>query len=210
MRLFDIQKPYHAIYSLGDLCTVSIQLERNGLRPYAGPLDWMASYSLPDVIRLLGNRFAGFMDYDHLVVEKQVSDKLYLVKETYYNVYSNHDFFTHNNTSQHLAAYPEVKAKYDRRVQRFLEKAQTSPSNLFIRTGGTFAELEALRGVLAQLVAHSFDILLVNHTSVQGIVEEACPVENCCSIQLPDGEVLRGNDHLWEKVLSGIRLVEEA
>ena len=50
------------------------------MRPYAGPLDWMASYDLKDVNRLLENRFKGFMDHDHLIVENMASDKLYFMR----------------------------------------------------------------------------------------------------------------------------------
>ncbi|WP_081752173.1 DUF1796 family putative cysteine peptidase [Paenibacillus sp. 1-18] len=34
---------YDAVFSLGGHCLPSIQLDKNGMRPYAGPLDWMIS-----------------------------------------------------------------------------------------------------------------------------------------------------------------------
>lgn len=62
MKLQDIKGSYNAIYSLGDLCLASIQLKQNNLRTFAGVLDWAGSPILPDVTRLLQNRFAGLMD----------------------------------------------------------------------------------------------------------------------------------------------------
>ncbi|MBB3131725.1 hypothetical protein FHS19_006448 [Paenibacillus rhizosphaerae] len=209
MKLADIQGTYEAIFSLGDLCLVSIQLEKYNLRPYAGPLDWMSSYNLSDVNRLLANRFARFMDRNNLVVEKQLSDALYLVMETEYNLGSNHDFFTHANTPDNLAAYPSVKAKYDRRVERFLNKCATSRKTLFIRTEGTFEQAEELRNILSGLVAHEFSILLINHTdTVEGIVETECPVDRVCSLLMPKAGYWKGNDPLWTDLLSNIHLDE--
>ncbi|MWV46838.1 peptidase [Paenibacillus sp. HJL G12] len=208
MRITDLKGTYDAIFSLGDLCLASMQLEKFDLRPYAGPLDWMATYDLANVNRLLRNHFANFMDYNHLIVEKRLSDQLYLVRETYYDFLSNHDFFTHNNFPPYLAAYPEVKAKYDRRVQRFMEKMATARSILFIRTEGTFEQAQELQQVLSGLVAHDFKVLLINHTTVPHIVEADWPLEKVCSILMPNDEKWDGNDHLWAEILSGIHLNE--
>ncbi|BFH60968.1 DUF1796 family putative cysteine peptidase [Paenibacillus azoreducens] len=208
MRIADLKGTYDAIFSLGDLCLAAMQLEKFDLRPYAGPLDWMSTYNLADVNRLLRNRFAKFMDYENLVVEKQLSDKLYLVKETFYNFLSNHDFFTHNNFPPHLAAYPEIKAKYDRRVQRFMEKMASSRSILFIRTEGSFEHARELQEVLSDLVEHDFKILLINHAAVPSLVEADWPFEKVCSILMPNDEKWDGNDHLWAEIFNGIRLSE--
>lgn len=209
MRIADLKGTYDAIFSLGDLCLASMQLEKFDLRPYAGPLDWMATYNLADVNRLLRNHFANFMEYNNLVVENRISDQLYLVRETNYDFLSNHDFFTHNNFPPYLAAYPEVKAKYDRRVQRFMEKMAYSRNILFIRTEGSFEHAQELQTVLSGLVAHDFKVLLINHTAVPNVVETDWPLEKICSIQLPNGEKWDGNDHLWADIFNGIHLNED-
>lgn len=208
MKLAELKGTYHAIFSLGNLCLASIQLEKNGIRPYAGPVDWVASHNLPDITALLRNRFTGFMDYEHLSVEGKSSDTLYLVKENYYNIYSNHDFYTHNNFPPHLAAYPEIKAKYDRRVVRFLEKMQTSPKILFIRTEGTLEQAAELENVLRELVVHDFNLLLINHHPVPHPIEIPCPLEKVCMLQFPDTEIWEGNNHCWRELLNGIQLID--
>ncbi|WP_308637941.1 DUF1796 family putative cysteine peptidase [Paenibacillus silvisoli] len=209
MQLADLKGSYDAIYSLGDLCIPAIQMELNEIRPFAGPLDWMQSQNLPDVTRLLANRFAGFMDLSHLEVISKASDKLYYVKETEYNVYSNHDFYIHQNFPPELNAYPEVKAKYDRRIARFLEKAALSQKILYIRTEATLEETKELTAVLDALVAGSYRLLVINHAPVQGIVEQHWPLQNVCAIQLPNDEKWHGNDALWTQIFQGITLLED-
>lgn len=206
MRVADLKGTYDAIFSLGDLCLAAMKLEKFELRNSAGPLDWMATYNLSDVNRLLRNRFAHFLAYNNLVVEDKVSEQLYLVRDTYYNFLSNHDFFTHNNFPPNLEAYPYVKAKYDRRVQRFMEKMMTSRKILFIRTEGTFEQAKELQEILSGLVVHDFRVLLINHTPVNDIVELDWPLEKICSIQLPNVDKWLGNDHLWGQILSGIHI----
>ncbi|MNJ34913.1 hypothetical protein D3C77_296390 [compost metagenome] len=208
LKLAELKGTYHAIFSLGNLCLASIQLEKNGLRPYAGPIDWMASHHLPDISSLLRNRFSGFMDYNHLVVEGKASEALFLVKENYYNLYSNHDFFTHNNFPPHLAAYPEIKAKYDRRVNRFLEKMATSPKILFIRTEGTIEQAAELETALRQIVAHDFNVLLINHHAVPYPIEVPCSLEKVCVLHFPNEDMWNANDHWWSNLLSEIHLVD--
>lgn len=208
LKLAELKGTYHAIFSLGDLCLTSIELEKNGLRPYAGPIDWMASYHLPDISSLLRNRFAGFMDYNHLEVVDKASESLYLVRENYYNVYSNHDFFTHNNFPPHLAAYPDIKAKYDRRVSRFLEKMATSQKILFIRTGGTIEQAAELEAALNDLVVHDFSVLLIKHEAVSSPTEVPCSLEKVCVLQFPNEDIWNGNEHWWSNLLSEIHLVD--
>ncbi|NWL88844.1 peptidase [Paenibacillus sp. 79R4] len=206
MLLHEIKGQYQAVFSLGDNCLPAIQLERNGLRPYSGPLDWLAIPQISDLNRLLLNRFAGFMDLSHLKVVSKVSDRLFLVEESFYQLYLNHDFFTHNNTETQLFAYSEVKAKYDRRVNRFLEKIATSQRILFVHSGGTLQQIPTLTSVLSRIVAGDFRLLHVNHAPVQGIIDHHCPQSKVCSLSLPDREIWNGNNSLWAQILSGITL----
>jgi hypothetical protein len=209
MNWSELKGTYDAIFSLGELCLTSIQLEKNGLRPYAGPIDWMASYDLQDVNRLIQNRFKDFMDLEHLSVENMASDKLYLVKENYYNIFSNHDFFTHKNSATHLAAYPEVKVKYDRRVHRFLEKMMTSQKILFVRVGASMEDVAILQETLSNLVVHDFSILLINHGAVVKPIEVYCELSKVCHFQFPEFDIWRSNDPWWSQLLSEIYFLDE-
>lgn len=62
MNLKEIQGEYDAVFSLGHLCLTALQLRKMNKRPYAGPFDWVGTSSLPDLCRLIRNRFEGFMN----------------------------------------------------------------------------------------------------------------------------------------------------
>nr|WP_233167805.1 DUF1796 family putative cysteine peptidase [Paenibacillus roseus] len=203
----DIKGTYNAIYSLGDLCLSSIQLSRNNLRTFAGVLDWMGSPLLPDVTRLLQNRFAGFMEGPNLRVVGEAEHTHICVADDAYNIFSNHDFEVGPNSLSHIGTYWEVKAKYDRRIQRFLEKAATSERMLFVRTEGSLEEAAELESVLSGLVQHDFRVLLVNHAPVSTIVELDWPLKKICAVLLPNEEKWEGNNHLWQYMLQGIHLI---
>jgi hypothetical protein len=103
-----------------------------------------------------------------------------------------------------LATYPEVKQKFDRRIQRFLEKADRCQRILFVRTEGDFQDVYDLQTVITGLVRHDFRILLVKHASVNGIVELDWPLDKVCAVHLPNGDIWEGNDYLWTLMLEGV------
>ena len=211
MRIDELKGEYDAIYSLGHLCLAALQLRKNNLRAFAGPLDWMSSPSLPSVSKLLQNRFVGFMDRPNLMptgysTAVDSNEPCLVVHDTAYGIVSSHDFYADQNTLSNLATYPKVREKLDRRIQRFLEKLSNGKRILFIRTEGSFAEVLELDSVLANLVKKDFHILVVNHTNVNGIKEKDWPLENVCAIELPNEEMWAGNDHYWKSTFSGIKI----
>jgi hypothetical protein len=206
MLLKELKGGYNAIFSLGDLCLASIQLQNSNLRPYSGVLDWMGSHQLSDVNRLLMNRFAGFMDEENLRVVGDANEEMLLVSDDNYHILSNHDFSSFQNTHTHLSAYPEVKQKFNRRIQRFLEKMESCERILFVRTEGDFQDVYDLQTILTGLVRQDFRILLINHAPVSGIMELDWPLEKVCAVQLPDTDKWEGNDHFWRMILQGIYL----
>lgn len=211
MRLTDLKGNYDAIFSLGDLCLASLQLRKINLRPFAGPLDWMSSPSLPNVSRLLKNRFAGYMDKSNLIPSGystgvDSSEQYLCLTDMGYQIVSSHDFKASQNTFSNLATYPEVRAKFDRRIKRFLEMLSTGKRILFIRTEGSFDEVLELETVLSELVKNDFAILLVNHTGTNQLIEKDWPVEKVCAIDLPNIEKWEGNNHYWRDILNGISI----
>ncbi|MBE3569904.1 MAG: peptidase [Bacillales bacterium] len=211
MSLEDIKGTYDAVFSLGDLCLTAIQLKKNHLRPFSGVLDWMASPSLSDVNRLLKNRFVGFMELPNLrfigystgiySTEKHLS-----LSDDAYHIISSHDFKASQNTPTHLATYPEVREKFDRRIKRFLEKMETSKRILFVRTEGTFEEVLELESILSKMVKHDFRILIVNHTDVSGLTEKNWPIERVSVVELPNRDIWNANDHFWKMMFDGVQL----
>lgn len=207
MKRADFEGKYHATFSLGDLCLTSIQLERNGLRSFSGVLDWVGSPKLSTVNELLRNRFDGFMERNNLKCIGNAGEKLYLVEETKYKIYSNHDFYVAQNDPELLESYPEVKTKYDRRVERFLEKADSGNRLLFVRVGGTYEEVKELQEVLSDLVKGDFSLLFINPGPVTAVEENDWPLEQVFSVNVPlFEEPWEDSDPLWKDLLAGIEL----
>ena len=202
-----IKGGYDAVFSLGDLCLGAIQMKKNNLRPFSGPIDWMGSPLLTSVIQLFEKRFADFMLLENLRIAGYASDDMLLVSDDRNLIMSNHDFDTANNSLNQLTTYPSVKERLDRRVDRLLEKLITAQRILFIRTNATLEDTAELQRVLRSIIENDFRILVVNHGPVSGIVEKHWPIDNVYSVELPDGEIWEGNNALWAQLFQDVYLI---
>ncbi|PAD22332.1 DUF1796 family putative cysteine peptidase [Terribacillus saccharophilus] len=202
-----IKGGYDAVFSLGDLCVGAIQLQKNNLRPFSGPLDWMGTPLLPKVTQLFEKRFADFMLQENLRIVGKATEQMLLVSDDRNYVMSNHDFDTTHNSLTHLPMYPQVKEKLDRRVNRLLEKLITAQRILFVRTNATLEETAELERVLRTIIANDFRILVVNHSPVSGIVEKHWPINNVYSVELPNIEIWEGNNALWAQLFQDVHLI---
>lgn len=201
MKLSELKRSYDAVFSLGYKCLASIQLQRNGLRPYSGVLDWMLSESLTHVNMLLHNRFGGFMEPSRLVYEPY-QDKLFL-KDSVYQVKLVHDLPLDSHGIHIMSAMPECKTKIDRRVERFLRLTSTSRSTLFVRLGGSYNEAAGLQNILSAMLPGDFRVLLVNDAPHYGIAECNWPLDRICAIHMPLEQEC--ND-LWKYIFDGVTL----
>ncbi|WP_146553863.1 DUF1796 family putative cysteine peptidase [Rummeliibacillus sp. SL167] len=206
MNRQELMGNYDAIFSLGDLCLTSIQLKKHQLRPYSGVFDWAATPELSKVNLLLQNRFQGLMRFGNLRIVGPGVPHMICVSDDHYHFVSNHDFGTDKNSLTYLGSYDEVMEKYNRRTKRFLEKMETAKRILFVRTEGSFEDVVGLQAVLRNLVKNDFSILLINHTHVSGIVEKNWPLPNVYAVDFPNYDKWEGNHHLWDQILSGIKL----
>ncbi|MFP7476802.1 DUF1796 family putative cysteine peptidase [Terribacillus saccharophilus] len=202
-----IKGGYDAVFSLGDLCLGAIQLKKNGLRPFSGPLDWMGTPQLPKVKELFEKRFADFMLRENLRIIGKATEQMLLVLDERNIIYSNHDFDTMRNSLMQLPMYPQVKAKLDRRANRLLEKLLTAQRILFVRTNASLEETAELERVLRSIISNDFRILVVNHGPVSGIVEKHWPINNVYSVELPNDEIWEGNNAQWAQLFHGVYLI---
>ncbi len=207
MTLQDLKGPYSAIFSLGINCLPAMELRAHGLRNMAGPLDWMGTPVLPNVTRLLRNRFQGMLSYPNLTTIDKANDELYNVWDREYDLYMNHDFYIHNNFPPHLAAYPEVKAKYDRRILRFLHKVESGGRILFIRTDSNYEDIKELAVTLEQLVTGPFHLLVVNHLPVPELELQDWKLKHVCVVNMPNQDVWYSNRHRWSFIFDGMWLI---
>ncbi|WP_054941016.1 DUF1796 family putative cysteine peptidase [Paenibacillus ihuae] len=203
-----IKGTYDVIYSLGQNCLVADQLSRHMLRKIGGVLDWVESPALPGVSQLLRNQFMNFMEFPNLAITGiNEHAGCYIVRDAAYHIFSHHDFPLHENTPTQLMSYPKLRGKITRRVPRFLETLRNSNRILFIRTEGTIHETAELLDVLNTLVAGEFNLLVINHAPVSGIVETPWPFPNVCALQIPlVPDEFHDNDYLWKTLLEGFHV----
>ncbi|GFN31183.1 DUF1796 family putative cysteine peptidase [Paenibacillus xylaniclasticus] len=205
MELKEIAGSYDAIFSLGMNCLPSIQLERNGIRPYTGVLDWVHTDHLKDVTQMINKRFADFGLRHNLVSEGPFGDFL-LLRDLANGMVIVHDFPLKRNSATSLTDYDAFRKKMDRRIERFLHKAATCKRILFIRTGGYPHEALELEQALSAIVKHEFHILLVNHNPVPGLIEDHWTHKHTCAVTLPSQvDIWNANDHYWRQLLQHVK-----
>lgn len=205
MDLQGIAGAYDAIYSIGYNSLPAVQLMKNGLRRTAGPLDWMLS-DLPDVGRLLSDRFEGFMDRSRLrIIGRDWNEVHYLVQDSRYGVISVQDFPVHLDPDGKLPDYPEFARRLDCRILQFLNDLERGRRCLFIRTGATLEQTQRFAKVLEECHRGDFRFLVINYGHSDGISTCRWPIERVCSIRLPAANCWTPQDSLWKSLLSGVR-----
>lgn len=121
-------KRYDLAFSLGRACSCTETLRKAGLQYLSFPWDWIAGNgSDSDILcrtEIVRERFRDWLRQEDLVPDSRPGGP---GKDRYRNTktgYSyNHDF---PKGVPLEVAYPEVKAKYDRRVARFLKMLETA------------------------------------------------------------------------------------
>jgi hypothetical protein len=215
MNLHEIKKSYDVIVGLGSACDPAIQLNRYNLRRFSSPLDWVVTLSLPDVSRLLKNRFKDYMTLANMkliegtsnVVEDGIPQHInsYFVKDFYYNVISVHDFPIIPN-QEWYTMYPAFKEKINPRIDRFLEKITNSKSILFVRWAAKYEDVIELKSVIAEITKSEFQILVLRpNNDLESVKEAEWGIDDVCSVEVPNHP---GDFLTWDYVLKGITLNE--
>ncbi|MBD3920213.1 peptidase [Paenibacillus sp. PR3] len=205
MELREIAGQYDAIFSLGMNCLPAIQLERNGIRPYTGVLDWVDVMHLPNVTRMIRSRFSNFAHRHNLVYHTTLNNFI-LLRDVDNDMIIVHDFPFPRNTAAQWPDYDGFRTKMDRRIERFLSKAASSKRILFVRTGGLPEEALELEKALASIVTGEFHILLVNHNPVPSLVENHWPHKHTCGVMLPSqNDIWHDNDAYWRHILQHVK-----
>ncbi len=117
-----LKKKYDIVYSLGTDCACSMYMLRHHLRSKSGPFDWLTHASFKTRMELILNEFQDFINLEDLRFlpkdEKMFNDeKCDYYENTRNSFYYYHDFPKDIPLS---SSYTEVRAKYDRRIERFL------------------------------------------------------------------------------------------
>lgn len=129
--------PYDFVCSIGHTCATAVYLKRHALRTCSSPLDWVGAGPNGFLVHtgVITEGFSHFLRKEslrlganHLV---EGSDDM------------NHDYYTDAATGMQVIhdfpigvsfeqAYPEIRAKYDRRIQRFYATIESSRRVLMV------------------------------------------------------------------------------
>ena len=97
--------PDPKIFSLGRYCVTAYQLRRLGLRPSAGPLDWMGSDESAGLYDLLEHGLDALMDRSHLKIFGQHRG-FWVVRDQRYRIRTVHDFPVDPGINRTVGEFP--------------------------------------------------------------------------------------------------------
>jgi hypothetical protein len=207
MYIANLNGVYDAIFNLGFNCQGVYYTKAHGLSCGNGPTDWFGVHELSKLVRLIDNRYQGYMELEDLKIigtDKQY----YAVFNEKSNVASYHDFLQGYTLEQ---SYGQFRAKIDRRINRFYKKLAVSNYALFIRASFFQDEvnyLEQLVNVLSKYCKGNFDVVFIElNENVNEIVDVGTNINKVCYLQFPRGANWLGCEAAWNYLLNRITLV---
>ena len=132
-----LNETYDFVFSIGENCATAMYLKSCCLRDASYPFDWLAGMPIPKRIELILSGFSRFMEKEDFVQESfypfGMDRETGTPETTYRNTYTDllfvHDF---KEPIPFDEAYPKVKEKYERRINRLLKKLQDSQRILLV------------------------------------------------------------------------------
>ena len=127
-------KTYDFIFGLGNACSCTQTLREADLQFLSFPFDWVILSKTDDLrrrVETIANGFAGWFekgDLRKIGVYAPGNRDIYLNEAT--GTVFNHEFRRNEDLD---AVYPAVRAKYDRRIRRFLQLLSSSREILVLR-----------------------------------------------------------------------------
>lgn len=121
------------IYPLGFNCDCATFLRNKGLRTCAFPFDWLTGAKLETRIHLLETRFEGFLLKENLQDISGENGTSSKGTRHYLDTRTGFKFFHDFPADQSLAvSFPDIKRKYDKRINRFYDMADVAKTIYFI------------------------------------------------------------------------------
>ena len=208
MNLNQIKRPYDMIVSLGWNCQTAFQLKRKKLRSFTGPIDWMYSYSVSHLCRLLKQKFNGFMEVENMRIEGiQGTNSCYTVSDLNTKCVSVHDFLVTENSDTSLLTYPQFKEKMNRRIEKLYNSLAISDSALFVRIQANRDEALELKNAISEIYHGDFSILIINYTKEEKVIEIDWAIDRVCAVEIPNSvNAWTGCNSAWDTILEGVTL----
>ncbi len=161
---------FDLIISIGADCACTSYLRRFNLQNSTYPFDWIVLAPFQTMLDMIGNHFENFInieDFEKLPLAAATSHSSYVNKRTKYAFY--HDF---SSTQSLEECFPEVHARYERRINRMYEEIDKASSLLFVwRSRDKQLDEDTLKGAHAtlssQFPSKDIKLLIIEHKEVE-------------------------------------------
>ncbi|MBP2000377.1 hypothetical protein J2Z69_001396 [Paenibacillus shirakamiensis] len=196
---------YDVIVSLGPTCQPAYQLRRLQLRTSAGPLDWFISKSHEGFIKVISQRFDGFMTLAYM---KNVGEfkTCYCIEDTLHQIYSYHDFSMNTPRDRWQEDYLPFHDTLIRRQTRFLERLVTASRSLFVRMNVSLQQSLELCALLDSMVKGEFTLLIIVTDTKEMPAQAQQLPSQLAYAYMGKGDDWRGPDEEWNQLLAAISI----
>jgi hypothetical protein len=196
-----VRKQFDKVLSVGHACDVAHQVRRHFQQTEAYPFDWLTT-PLDGLVRLVENDFADFLDETVLVAEGKY------LRDARYGVRFLHEFENPARFRDNLA---DVRAKYERRIERWRRLMESGPSVLFVRSEQYVnaanideAKARALLALLRRKYARADVHLLVQNPPAAGISEVIDDNLWLLQLKVPEPWIWSGDDVAWSEMFDRV------
>jgi hypothetical protein len=188
---------FDKVLSVGHACDTAFQIRRHFVQTEAYPFDWLTT-PLTGLAALIEHDFAGFLDEGNLTPAGKY------LRDTKYEVRFLHEFPDPTRFKENLA---EVRAKYQRRIRRWLSVMKPGASVLFVRSeqfvNAANVNEEKARALLKLLQTKYKAVkihLLVQNPPPAGIPEIVEDNLWLLQLKVPEPWIWSGDDAAWSEM----------
>lgn len=207
MKLSQMNQSYDLILSMGYNCQPALHMRDNLVRSFTGPLDWVITNSILQLINQLENGFVDYMKMENLKIIGSVYGH-FSVEDTATSILSFHDFPVPQNGAQQITNYSEFRMQLDRRIERFYKSAQASKKALYVRHQASVQDAVTLRLALERISGGEVYLLIVNYSEGTIVKDANWDLPFIAAVEIPITEPLRAD--AWKQILSGIVLSDKS
>ena len=179
-----LRAKYDFVCSIGPDCGCAGHLIKSRLRRESYPLDWLGTWplSMTELAKVVRDEFAGFLRLENILTippPKPVQTPDGVLDDTHHawcgddalHIVIPHDFPIDRPIEE---AYPEVRRKYDRRIERFYRTMRSSKRVLMVywtwRTHPTPDDILEAAGIFrAKFPESRVDPLVMRHRDGDGV-----------------------------------------
>lgn len=208
---------YDRVIGIGQYCATAMYMQRHFLRTFSSPLDWLWGGDLPltGYVELIVSGFRGFLLKENLEPMGKMGVVYDDLRHDYYRdrgtrLVSMHDFTAGVPFDRSFA---QERAKYDRRISRFLSVVRTGHVLLVYQTRvdhpDDVAVADGLRRLRETFGNPAIDLLVIEHVEGGAGLSETEPAAGARHVRGPVYnaalDAVLGDRRLCDSIYGAIR-----